>query len=141
MADELNLEIVTPEKVAFSGKVEQVTVQGSEGQFGVLKGHAPLLSSVNIGELNFTQAGRKTYYAVSTGYAEVVSDRVTLLVETAERSDMIDRERARRAKEAAEARLSKMSREDADYEKVRAALMRAIARLSVSEKSLSGDAG
>jgi len=84
MADELNLEIVTPEKMAFSGKVEQVTIPGSEGQFGVLKGHAPLLSSVDIGELNFTQGGKKPYYAVSTGYAEVASDRVTVLVETAE---------------------------------------------------------
>ena len=134
MTDELILEIVTPEKMAFSGKVEQVTIPGSEGQFGVLKGHAPLLSSVDIGELNFTQDGKKTYYAVSTGYAEVASDRVTVLVETAERSDMIDRERARRAKEAAEVKLPKMSGEDADYERVRAALMRALMRLSVSEK-------
>lgn len=136
MADEpvVILEIVTPEKMSFSGKVEQVTIQGSEGQFGVLKGHAPLLSSVDISELNLTQDGKKIYYAVSTGYAEVASDKVTVLVETAERSDLIDRERARRAREAAEAKLPKMPREDADYERVRAALMRAITRLSVSEK-------
>ncbi|MDO8786121.1 MAG: F0F1 ATP synthase subunit epsilon [Syntrophales bacterium] len=136
MADEpgVILEIVTPEKMAFSGKVEQVTIQGSEGQFGVLKGHAPLLSSVEIGELNFTRDGKKTYYAVSNGYAEVASDKVTVLVEAAESSDMIDRERAKMAKEAAEAKIPKMSREDADYERARAALMRAITRLNVSEK-------
>jgi len=136
VADELILEIVTPEKMAFSGNVEQVTLTGTEGQFGVLKGHAPLLSSVDIGELNFTQGGRKTYYAVSSGYAEVVSDKVTVMVETAERSDSIDRARARRAKEAAEAKLPKMSRDEADYEKMNAALMRAITRIGVSEKSL-----
>ena len=136
MSDEpvVILEIVTPEKMVFSGKVEQVTMQGSEGQLGVLKGHAPLLSAVEIGELNFTRDGKKNYYAVSTGYAEVASDKVTVLAEAAERSDMIDRERARRAKEAAETKLPKMSREDADYERVRAALMRAITRLGVSEK-------
>jgi F-type H+-transporting ATPase subunit epsilon len=136
MADEsvVILEIVTPEKMAFSGKVEQVTIQGSEGQFGVLKGHAPLLSSVEIGELNFTRDGKKTYYAVSAGYAEVASDKVTVLVEAAESSDMIDRERAKRAKEAAETKIPKMSQEDADYERLRAALMRAITRLNVSEK-------
>ena len=135
MADEpvVILEIVTPEKMAFSGKVEQVTIPGSEGQFGVLKGHAPLLSSLDIGELNFTKDGIKAYYAVSTGYAEVASDKVTVLVETAERSDLIDRERARVAKEAAEAKLPKMAAE-ADYERVRAALIRAIIRLSVSER-------
>ena len=116
MADELILEIVTPEKMAFSGKVEQVTIQGSEGQFGVLKGHAPLLSSVEIGELNFTRDGKKTYYAVSAGYAEVASDKVTVMVEAAESSDTIDRERAKKAKEAAEAKIPKLSQEDADYD-------------------------
>ena len=134
MADELILEIVTPEKMAFSGKVEQVTIPGSEGQFGVLKGHAPLLSSVEIGELNFTQNGKKTYYAVSAGYAEVASDKVTVMVEAAESSDTIDRERAKKAKEAAEAKIPKLSQEDADYERLRAALMRAITRLNISER-------
>lgn len=135
MADELILEIVTPEKIAFSGKVEEVTVPGTEGEFGVLRGHAALLSSVDVGELNFTKDGKKTYFAVNTGYAEVTSSKVTILVETAERSDLIDKERAKRAKENAEARLSKMSKEDADFELVKAALIRAITRLNVAEKS------
>ncbi|MBM4272032.1 MAG: F0F1 ATP synthase subunit epsilon [Deltaproteobacteria bacterium] len=135
MADELILEVVTPEKMAFSGKVEEVTVPGSEGEFGVLRGHAALLSAVDIGELNFTREGKKTYFAVNTGYAEVTSGKVTILVETAERSDLIDRERAKRAKENAEAKLSKMSKEDADFELIRAALLRAIARIHVAEKS------
>ncbi len=55
MADELMLEIVTPEKMAFSGKVEEVTIPGTEGEFGVLRGHAALLSSVDVGELNYHQ--------------------------------------------------------------------------------------
>jgi F-type H+-transporting ATPase subunit epsilon len=134
MADELMLEIVTPEKLAFSGKVEDVTLPGTEGEFGVLRGHAALLSSIDIGELNFTKENKKTFYALNTGYAEVTADKVTVLVETAERSDLIDKERAKRAKENAEAKLAKMSKDDVEFETVRIALTRAINRISVSEK-------
>jgi len=135
MADELMLEIVTPERMAFSGKVEEVTIPGSEGEFGVLRGHTPLLSFVDIGVLNFTQENKKTYYAVNTGYTEVTAQKVTVLVETAERAGNIYVERAKRAKGRAEERLAKMSKEDVDYEKARAALLRALIRISVSEKS------
>ena len=135
MADELMLEIVTPERMAFSGKVEEVTIPGSEGEFGVLRGHTPLLSFVDIGVLNFTQENKKTYYAVNTGYTEVTAQKVTVLVETAERAGNIDVERAKRAKERAEERLAKMTKEDVNYEKTRVALLRALTRISVSEKS------
>lgn len=134
MADELMLEIVTPEKLAFSGKVEDVTLPGTEGEFGVLRGHAALLSSVDIGELNFTKENKKTFYALNTGYAEVTADKVTVLVETAERADLIDKERAKRAKDNAEAKLAKMSKDDVEFETARIALARAINRISVSEK-------
>jgi F-type H+-transporting ATPase subunit epsilon len=134
MADELMLEIVTPEKMAFSDKVEEVTIPGTEGEFGVLKGHEAFLSSVDIGELNFLKDGKKTYYAVNTGYAEVTSSKVTVLVETAERSDQIDKERALKAKDKAETRLGQLTKEDTEYEILRAALARAIARISVADK-------
>ncbi|MEK6653683.1 MAG: F0F1 ATP synthase subunit epsilon [Thermodesulfobacteriota bacterium] len=132
MADELKLEIVTPEQMTFRGVVEEVTIPGTEGQFGVLKGHAALLSSVDIGELSFTQDHKKTYYAVNTGYAEVTASKVTVLVETAERFDLIDRERAKRAREQAEEKLAKLSREDVEFVKARLALLRAITRLNVA---------
>ena len=135
MADELTLEIVTPEMMSFTGKVEEVTIPGSEGEFGVLKGHASLLSSVDIGELSFTREGKKTRYAVNTGYAEVTASKVTVLVESAERSDMIDIERARRAKERAEGKMAKMPKEDADFEKTRLALARALSRINVAGKN------
>lgn len=134
MSDELMLEIVTPEKMAFSGNVEDVTIPGTEGEFGVLRGHEALLSSIEIGELNFTKDGKKSYYAVNTGYAEVTSNKVTILIETAERSDSIDKDRARKAKEVAEARLAQLVKEDNEYEKVHLALLRAIARINVAEK-------
>jgi len=134
MADELMLEIVTPEEMACSGKIEEVTIPGSEGEFGVLRGHAALLSSIDVGELNFTKDGKKTYYAVNTGYTEVTTGKVTILVETAERADLIDKERAKKAKDNAEAKMSKISKEDVEYEMVRAALTRAITRIGVADK-------
>jgi len=135
MADELLLEVVTPEALVFSGNVEEVTIPGSEGEFGVLKGHASLLSSIDVGELNFTKDGKKNHFAVSSGYVEVTGTKVTVLIETAERSDMIDKARAQRAKENAEAKLSKINKEDEEFEYIRAALYRAITRLNVAEKS------
>ena len=134
MSDEMMLEIVTPEKMAFSGKVEEVTIPGTEGEFGVLRGHEPFLSSVDIGELSFLKEGKKTFYAVNTGYAEITANKVTILIETAERSDHIDKERALKAKDNAETRLGQLTKEDLEYEIMRAALARAIARIGVAEK-------
>jgi len=134
MSDELILEIVTPEKMVFSGKVEEVTIPGTEGEFGVLRGHEPLLTSIEIGELNYLRNDKRTHYAVNKGYAEVTGSKVTLLIETAERSDNIDKDRAKKAKERAEALLSQIDKDNADFEKTRVALLRAITRLNVAEK-------
>ncbi len=134
MADELTLEIVTPERMAFAGLVEEVTIPGTEGEFGVLRGHAPLLSSVDVGELSFTKDHKKVRYAVNTGYTEVTASKVTVLVETAERADQIDLERARRARERAEEKIAKLPKDDAEFEKARLALMRAITRINTATK-------
>lgn len=134
MSDELILEMVTPEKMAFSGEVEEVTIPGTEGEFGVFHGHEAVLTTVNIGELSFTKDGKKTYYAINTGFAEVTGEKVTLLIETAERSDTIDKDRATRAKERAESSIAQLAKEDVEFERMNAALMRAINRISVAEK-------
>jgi F-type H+-transporting ATPase subunit epsilon len=134
MADALTLEIVTPEQMAFRGVVEEVTIPGTEGEFGVLKGHAALLGAVDCGELSFIQDHKKTRYAVHTGYAEVSSSQVTILVESAERSDLIDLERAKRARERAEETLTRHPKEDAEFEKARLALFRAVTRITVASK-------
>jgi F-type H+-transporting ATPase subunit epsilon len=134
MADELILEAVTPEKLVFSGEVDEVTVPGSEGEFGVLKGHEPFLTSVDIGELNFLVGGKKTHYAVNTGYVEVTGSKVTVLIETAERADAIDKDRAQKAKEKAETALTQLAKEHDDYEKMRLALLRAVTRINVADK-------
>jgi F-type H+-transporting ATPase subunit epsilon len=136
MVEELVLEIVTPEKRVFEGPIDEVTVPGTEGQFGVLKGHTAFLSSVGIGELSLTEGGRRISFAVNTGFAEVAAGKVNILVETAERSDGIDTERAQRAKERAEARLAKAAQDEAiDYDRARVSLSRALTRLKVAGKS------
>ncbi|MBE9572235.1 MAG: F0F1 ATP synthase subunit epsilon [Proteobacteria bacterium] len=136
MADEqLLLEIVTPEKLAFSDNVEDVTIPGSEGEFGVLTGHAALLAAVNFGELHYSKNNKKTYYAIDMGYAEVTSNKVTILVESAERADMIDKEETERAKEAAEQKLSRISKDDPDYAKTKITLEKAEKMLKVAEKA------
>ena len=135
MARELTLEIVTPEKIVFKGVVEEVTIPGTEGEFGVLKGHASLLSSVDVGKLSYTVDHKKTYYAVNTGYAEVTASKVTVLVETAERADLIDQERAKRARERAEEKVRKLPKQDMEFEKARLALLRAVTRINVAGKT------
>ena len=134
MSDDLMLEIVTPDELAFSDVVEEVTLPGSEGEFGVLVGHVPLLSSINVGELNYTKDNKKTYYVVGEGYAEITNLKATILVESFEEADSILVEEARKAQESAEARLAGMDKEDPDYDKVKKSLEIAETRLKVAEK-------
>ena len=93
---------------------------------------------MDIGELYFLTGGKKYYYAVNTGYAEVTGSKVTVLIETAERADAIDKDRAIKAKETATASLAQLNKEHEDYEKMRLALVRAINRISVADKLTQG---
>ncbi len=135
MSNEMTLEIVTPEGVAFKGVVDEVTIPGTEGEFGVLKGHAPLLGSVGIGTLSIVKNKSKVFYAVNTGYAKVSATSVVLLLETAERSDMIDRQRAEQALQRAEQKIGQLTRGEIEFEMAQAALKRAIARISTVGRS------
>ena len=134
MADELMLEIVTPERLAFSDVVEEVTLPGSEGEFGVLIGHVPFLSSIKVGELNYTKDNKKAYYLVGEGYAEITGLKATILVESIEEADSIIAEEAKKAQESAEAILAGMDKDDPDFEKVKKSLDMAETRLKVAEK-------
>jgi F-type H+-transporting ATPase subunit epsilon len=130
MPTEMTLEIVTPEGMAFKGVIDGVTIPGTDGEFGVLKGHAPLVGSVGIGTLSINRDNKKTFYAVNTGYVKVSPTNVTMLVETAERADLIDFKRAELARQKAEEKMGKLPRDAAEFEKTRVALMRAIARIN-----------
>jgi F-type H+-transporting ATPase subunit epsilon len=132
MATEMTLEIITPEGPVFNGFIDGVTIPGTDGEFGVLRGHAPLVGSVGIGTLSIIKDNKRTFYAVNTGYVKVSPTHVTMLVETAERADMIDLKRAELARQRAEEQMGKLSRDAAEFEKTRVALLRAIARINTS---------
>jgi len=128
----LLLEIVTPERLAYSDEVDSVTLPGAEGELGVLPHHAPLLSTLGIGELTYRQGTTQHHLALTGGFAEVRNDKVIVLADTAELPQDIDRGRAERARERAEQRLSGRSQDETDYARAAAALARAVTRIQVS---------
>ncbi len=126
------LEIITPDRVVVSREVDMVVVPGVEGEFGVLEDHVAFLSGVVPGELRYTVNGKTEYCAVMEGFAEVSNNKVSILVDAAERAEEIDVERAKRALERAKERLEK--KEGVDIARAEAAFRRAMARLKVAEK-------
>jgi F-type H+-transporting ATPase subunit epsilon len=132
MADKLRLEMVTPYKLVLAEDVDEVTAPGSVGEFGVLPGHTPLLTTLKIVELTYRKGSELFHVAVNWGYVEVEEDRVTVLVETAEPADQIDLARARTALGRAEEALKKLSPEDKDFLNQQAALERAMIRIQVA---------
>lgn len=134
MAEKLQLELVTPYRRVLSEEVEEVNAPGVSGEFGILPAHTPLLTTLSIGELVYKQGGESFHVAVNWGYVEVESDKVTVLVETAERADEIDLERAKAALGRAEEALKKLSPEEKDFKVMEAALDRAVIRIQVAKK-------
>ena len=132
----LNLEVVTPERIMVSQEVEMVVAPGSLGEFGVLEGHVPFLSGLIPGELRYTIEGQTESLVISTGFAEVSDDKVSVLVDAAEKATEIDVERARKALKRAEERLAKdRGKEDIDFLRAEVALKRAVMRIKVAEKN------
>ena len=131
----LHLEIVTPEKVIISQDVDTVVAPGSEGEFGILPGHIPFLSGIVPGVVRFKFQGTTASMSVTTGFAEISADKVSILVDSAEKAGDIDIERAERAKERAEKRLAERDKEDIDFTRAQIALRRAITRIKVAKKS------
>jgi F-type H+-transporting ATPase subunit epsilon len=132
MADRLSLELATPTRMVVAETVDEVVVPGSEGYFGVLPGHAPLLATLGIGELTYRIGREERHVAVAGGFAEVRNDKVIVLADTAELPQDIDRARAERARDRAEQRLSGRSQEETDYMRAGAALARALTRIQVA---------
>jgi F-type H+-transporting ATPase subunit epsilon len=131
----LLLEVVTPEKVVVSQEVDMVVAPGTEGEFGILPSHILFLSGIIPGEMRYNSGSETESLVVSTGFAEVSNDKVSVLVDAAERGIDVDIERAKQAAERARERLAKgKSAEDIDYPRAEVALKRAIARIKVAEK-------
>ena len=129
----LELQIVTPERLLLKEQVDEVEIPGSEGYFGVLPGHTPLLASLALGEMWYRRGQEKTFLSIAFGFAEVLPDRVTILARIAERADDIDVERAEAALKRAEERLAQQQT-PIDYERARIALLKSLTRLQVSAR-------
>ena len=134
MAGNIHLEVVTPEKIVVSEEAQIVASPGSQGEFGVLIGHTPFLTSLKTGIIRYTDtSGKELFVFVSGGFAEALPDKVTVLAESAEVSTDIDINRAKEALARAEKRLAEeRTREDIDFARARAALERATVRIRVA---------
>ncbi len=126
----LNIDIVTPSGKVFSGEIKSCTAPGVDGEFCILENHTSLLSALGIGIIKIELADGKKILATSGGFLEVLDNRISVMVETAEWAEQIDVERAKAAAERARKRLEQ--KQDIDIARARAALTRALNRLKVS---------
>ncbi len=135
MDNKIRLDVVTPYGLILSEDVDELTATGSEGEFGVLPGHVPFITTLNIGMLIIKKDGKTEYVFVSSGYAEVTFDKVVVLADSAERAEDIDIDRALTARKRAEERLKQA--EKIDFGRATAAIERATIRIQVAEKRSS----
>jgi len=128
------LEIVTPERLAYSGEVDAVVLPGSEGELGILPHHAPLVSTLGVGELRYRKGGEEESFAIVGGFVQVRPDRVVVMAETADMASEIDLEKAQEAKREAERTIETGSHDGADLAVARAELQQALLRIRVAER-------
>ena len=128
ISTKIDLEIVTPEELLFSGTVDKVTVPGQDGALGILPGHAPMLSELGIGTLSFQINDRESLFYCSYGFVEVLGSRVSVLAEVAARTDQIDAKQAEMDRKNAYTQL-KSTRPGTDYKAASELLHQAQARL------------
>ena len=133
MAETIQLEIVTPERLVVNDTAEYIEIPGRSGHIGVLPGHAPLITELAVGEISYRTGNQTRRLAVAWGFAEVLADKVTILAETAEKAEEIDAARAEAAKKKAEATLQRAGAEG--NKEAQAALERANARLDVAGRA------
>ncbi len=131
MSAVLQLEVVTPDKEVVNTSVDYVSCPGVDGEFGVLKNHVALLSALKVGVLRYNQDGKDQYVFISGGFADVNDNVVTVLAESAELAQDIDKARAQNAQKRAEERLAHKN-EDLDVLRAQVALQRALVRQSIS---------
>ncbi len=134
MGQQIRLEVVTPAGAKVNEDVDIVNAPGFGGDFGVLANHAPFLSTIKIGTLTYENGNKRESLMVSGGFCEVSNNKITFLVESAEKGSEIDVERALKSKERAEKRLAQAAQQAENFNRKRAeaALQRALARMKVS---------
>jgi F-type H+-transporting ATPase subunit epsilon len=132
----ITLEIVTPDRSLVNEQVDEVQLPGSDGYFGVLPGHTPLLATLTVGEMWYRVGQEVRYLAIAFGFVEVQPDRVTVLAQIAERAQDIDVTRAEAARKRAEERVARPSGpSDVDFERARLAMMKSLVRLQVAARA------
>lgn len=129
----IKVSVVTPDGPVYNGEAEIVNVKGQRGELGILPNHIPLVTPLTINPVRIQQSGKTELIAVHGGFVEVRPDQVTILAQAAELASDIDVDRARKAKERAEQRLSEKQQENIDFVRAEFALKRAINRLNVAE--------
>jgi len=130
----LLLEIVTPERLAYSEEVDSVQVPGIEGELGILPHHTPLLSALGVGELRIRRGSLEESFAIVGGFVQVRPVKVVVMAETADMAADIDLEKAEEARREAERALETGYHEGADLIAARAALQHALLRVRVAER-------
>jgi F-type H+-transporting ATPase subunit epsilon len=130
----LQLEIVTPEKQAYADEVDAVTLPGSEGELGVLPHHAPLVSTLGVGELRIRKGSTEESFAIVGGFLQVLPDKVVVMAETADMASEIDLEKAQEARREAERALEAGHVEAADLATARVALQAALLRERLAQR-------
>lgn len=134
MGKEIELKIVTPEKVIYDKRVSSVSVPTLEGEITVLPDHLPIIAAIKPGELKIKIDGKEEYFSVTKGVLEVDGKMITLLTDAAERAEAIDEQRALEAKQKAKEIMEKVKAGEEDYADAVAHLERAIARLRIAQK-------
>ena len=129
----MRLEIATAERLVYSEDVDVVVAPGVEGELAVLPHHAPLLTELKPGEMRVVKDGEDTYMAVSGGFMEVMTNKVTILADTAEQSDEIDLERAEQALKLAQEQMAEAPA-DMDLQAALASMHRAATRVAVARR-------
>jgi len=132
------LEIVTPERLAYSDEVDSVQIPGSEGELGVLPHHTPLISTLGVGELRIRKGGTEESFAIFGGFLQVLPTKVVVLAETADMASEIDLEKAQEARREAEQALESGYHEGADLSAARAELAQALIRIRVAGRHHEG---
>ncbi|MFR1672716.1 MAG: F0F1 ATP synthase subunit epsilon, partial [Candidatus Gastranaerophilaceae bacterium] len=134
MEQQMHLKIITHEKIVFDEQVEEIYTKGTDGEFGILKGHVPIMAALDIGVTKVIQNGEEKYFTTMGGVFQFKNEEALILTTTAERGDEIDVTRAKEALNRAQARLAD-SEAEIDAKRAEAAIARAMARLKATLNS------
>lgn len=130
----MHLKIITHEKIVFDEQVEEIYTKGTDGEFGILKGHVPIMAALDIGVTKVIQNGEEKFFTTMGGVFQFKNEEALILTTTAERGDEIDVTRAKEALNRAQARLAD-SEAEIDAKRAEAAIARAMARLKATLNS------